>query len=259
MKQCPVFLFMLVCLSCKNKNEMAINEKRNYHSMLDLEKSFKVQDTKGNEHEILKLTEEEFKKHIEKGIKRDDEFYNQYKVDLYEAASDSIIVKQGGDVLLYPSKNLVIDLLESSKNKSSSKPILYNRNPYGKDFPEHVDGLVKKMLTDLEIPSDEIINEQLLKNLDKKIVEKRNTDFFNKYYLSFIAFVGELVIQKHSGNWKMVLANEGVTWSPCININGVDIFFADYILIDVYNLQLKKPLEESYESVLGIAKFNKDK
>ena len=53
----------------------------------------------------------------------------------------------------------------------------------------------------------------------------------------------------------MLPDKDGVTWTPCIRINGVDLSFVEYIRQDVYNLNLEKPLEESYESIAGIVNY----
>ena len=99
---------------------------------------------------------------------------------------------------LSPSLEVFKDYVQSFP-KDPARAMMYNLNRFDREFPKQVDSQVSTMLTDFGINTAGKSQTEILKALDRILVKIRTIDFFDNYYLSFIAFVGKQAIQKFNG------------------------------------------------------------
>ena len=93
--------------------------------MLDNEKSFTVTDSKGEKHIVEKLSADDFNWFEQQGIKCNDNYLAK-GINIYETNDGKVIVQESGNYALYPSLQVLDDILRNLP-KNSTKAIMYNK------------------------------------------------------------------------------------------------------------------------------------
>ena len=58
-----------------------------------------------------------------------------------------------------------------------------------------------------------------IKKIENKLAALDNPLFFyRKYFLNFVALLGEITIKNCSASWDLQLSDDGVTWNPFLKI-----------------------------------------
>lgn len=81
------------------------------------------------------------------------------------------------------------------------------QNPFGNSFPEKILELSATLLSHLQL-QDKAINYNTLLLIDEQLP---NIADIESYLLHIVAFVGEVILQEHGGNWVMELAADNKT------------------------------------------------
>ena len=142
--------------------------------MLDTVHYFTVSDRKGSKHSVLNLTLDEFRGYEQQGINAINPFPDKDLL-VYQTENGKIICREHDMAALFPSLEIFKDYVQSLP-KNSARAMMYNKNPFGKEFPKQVDSLVSSMLTDFGISTAGKSQTEILKALDKIIVKKRTID-----------------------------------------------------------------------------------
>jgi len=214
------YLFLFLCIRTQANNKLIYKTMDIiYHNTL-LKDSTKIK--------YLELTPSEAKKLIKQFDGIESSEFSKYKVSQIFKLNDSKYVFMGKRACyLYFSKNDIIKILSSS---SKSEHVLYNLNPYAKDFPNQVNIAISKMCSSLNLNKLELdYSEESLSYIDNIIINNytKNNDFYvilKRNIMGLIAYAGELYIKKHGGQWKMILASDGETWEPYLDIKKDDMF-----------------------------------
>lgn len=180
-------------------------------------------------------------------------FKNQFGVEVYQLNNDEAIANDGGYYMLFDNTNDVEKVLVDAHQSSHGTEILSNKNPFGKDFPNHTNILIKELSDTLGVKYIQP-DEQLLKDLDYKLSKLPSaSEFKKKHLINFIAVIGEVLRKKYKTEWEMVLSSDAKTWNPYLRSNSRPIEFFTYLYEDVYikeNTELL--LTEIYETVNDI-------
>lgn len=253
------FTFILLCIcnySCQNNMERTSEDKKENTMEMDENKSFFITDSNNIKYEIVQVSKNEFKKYkVDNKLIFCNDIFDHYGVTAYKIDDAKVIVEESGRYALYPSMNILLNVLKNYKG-SYKRSILFDKNPYGKNFPDMVGTIVTQLFDDLDIDPDVLNREDVLIKLDNAILKNRNELFFEKYFLGFIALIGKYSLQEFKGRWQMVLSDDKVTWNPFIEINNQKVYFADYIREDFFNLKERKPFTEAFETVRHIIRIN---
>lgn len=96
-----------------------------------------------------------------------------------------------------------------------SSPIVFGRNPYGADFPQHVDELSRRLFKLLKLPLYEMDGSpRSIYKIEQKILAKPlSGDWTDPLFMPLIAYIGKMHQQTCGGEWVMVHDGLG-TWSP---------------------------------------------
>jgi len=213
--------------------------------------SFNINDDQGNSYEIIILDKRKFEELKSKHeITYSNEIHEKFGFESYETKDGKIIAVESGNYALYPNKDLLITVLKRYQTPRSEE-LLFNKNPYGQTFPEHTEDLIRKFLDKYQIDNTSD-SESLLEKIDKVIIQNRNQDFFDRYYLTFIAIVGECIRKVKPSKWEMYLTKDKITWQPYLRLDNRALFFIQYIQDDFFDFSLNKPLTTAYNDILGI-------
>jgi hypothetical protein len=97
--------------------------------------------------------------------------------------------------------------------------ILTGINIYGIDFPTKTNELIKELAKDFNLENLELSEDGIIKleqQFEKIWEENDGINFTNKYFLSLIAYLGEVFINTNGGNWHMYYDRESNIWEPQI-------------------------------------------
>ena len=152
-----------------------------------------------------------------------------------------IITKIDSNYYEYSSKDDV-DLLIEYRPKSQN--IIFGLNTFGENFPFHISKMRNQLITNFSF--DEIgidYSEKSLYYIDEIIsAEYIAKAIFHsnlkENIINFIAYSGQVYINNHGGEWRMILDSDGVTWQPyLINKKGQLIDQFVWIYDTVCNFQ----------------------
>lgn len=162
------------------------------------------------------------------------------KIYTLEENAILMLTKSGEQNSVYPSleeykavENLFIPRLD--------KPIMLGRNPYGEDFPNHVDELSKQLFRLLKLPLKSMdFSRRSLFEVEKKMYNKTICDeWTDPLFLPLIAYIGQVVQKEEGGGWEMVHHEKYDTWSP--NFRKTDgklrLFYKD--LDEIFDVYIK--------------------
>jgi len=181
---------------------------------------------------------------------------------VYKMSNDEILVNHKGVCRICKNTaDLENWLAELLKNEFSNE-ILYQKNPYGKTFPDHSYILIKDLLQKLAIDAEDLTSDLLIR-IDDAINEMSEPESFrNEYFLHLISVVGEASNNDFNTVWNMELSSSDFnTWYPNLQYKNHRINYVVYLYEDMFleNKQfMKTPLWESYKTIEGIIKINLD-
>jgi hypothetical protein len=121
--------------------------------------------------------------------------------------------------------DLFIDRFNKDFASASNEPqcrFLLGRNPYGKEFPEHVPKLIGQLEELLELtPEDLHLTVKNLYALQARLKTYVFTDhFFDILYLPLLAWIGAFQVQNIGGQWYMKYDKKYQYWFPMIEVEG---------------------------------------
>lgn len=126
-------------------------------------------------------------------------------------------------------------------------------NPFGKDFPAHVDELEAKLPALLGAPA-EIFDgrEQSLSEIEKFLYRRTITDEFQEQaFLPLLAYVGKTYIARRGGEWVMLYDEASDLWLPDIRQSDGEMKMVYHPLSVILNPEEGQgmfiPLQEVYE------------
>ena len=175
------------------------------------------------------------------------------------------VVSRKSHFVRYFSSDDVKKILQDKLSEGLQlRPMLLNKNPYGKDFPLYTKHLCRELAQVLNLNYTEPLSKSFLKLIDDKINKKNDDDAYRfryNYFINLIAIVGEVYsndYHNYNVNWYMDLSElDSKTWSPYIQIEGNFIEFASYLKEDMFAEKGPEyPLSEAYETITAITKTN---
>ena len=177
------------------------------------------------------------------------EYMPEEGIALHELQNGKCIVEEDNIYFLYESVEK-FELVYQDREKKSH--ILYNKNPYGNDFPRHVHMLIEQLLMELKIDVKIKVNQKMLKIIDKKIKHKNFThlynDFASRYFIHIIAVAGEAIIRCCDANWLMKPTQYEDIWMPYIKKRNRSHDLISNLYHDMIRTQDEKsPLNKAYE------------
>ncbi len=181
------------------------------------------------------------------------------QLEVYELSNKNVLVKEDDYYTLYYSLSDLDSVLANASDFASGQVILLNKNPYGKDFPNHTSKLIQELLQNLNIPTNLPINKDILKLVDTEIFKINGYQNFERdHFIHLIAIVGEVLKNDFNANWEMNLSSDGKTWNPYLKIKGNDFEFFTYLYEDIFLTEKRKEpvLLETYLTVNAIVNFN---
>ena len=183
-----------------------------------------------------------------------EKFRKQFGVEVYQLNNQDVIANEVDYYMLFDNVDDVERVLVDNQTSHGTE-ILSNKNPFGKDFPNHTHSLIKELTDALSVKYVQS-DEQLLKDLDYKLDGLPNiSEFKKKHLLNFIAVIGEVLLKENKSEWEMILSSDGKTWNPYLRSTGRPIEFFTYLYEDIYtNGNLKSSLFEVYQTVVEIEK-----
>jgi hypothetical protein len=126
-------------------------------------------------------------------------------------------------------------------------------NPFGKDFPAHVDELAAKLPALLGAPA-EIFDgrEQSLSEIEKFLYRRTITDEFQEQaFLPLLAYAGKTYIARQGGEWVMLYDEASDLWLPDIRQSDGEMKMVYHPLSVILNPEEGQgmfiPLQEVYE------------
>lgn len=222
--------------------------------MQNAEKRFSIKNEDGSSYEVIIISDTEFKELINnKHIIFNEDLFELFGYKTFSTLDSKVIIEESGNYAIYPSRDLLIRQLEKIKGPYS-RELLFEKNPFGNEFPSHAKSLIREFASKFHLQA--VGGKTLLTSIDSVVTRNRNSEFFEKYYLLFIAIIGENIIEEKGGKWEMYLGNDKTTWSPYIKFKSKDLHFIHYIREDFFNLKLDNPLLNSYEDIISVIETN---
>lgn len=105
------------------------------------------------------------------------------------------------------------------KNVGFVNTWMYGRNPYGEQFPNHVDELAARLPQLLPMPEKYMkYSRNSLPTIDKYLYRNMITDeFADKVFLPLLAYIGKSYIKESGGKWRMQYEEVIDSWIPDIH------------------------------------------
>ncbi len=115
-------------------------------------------------------------------------------------------------------KEISISRRDMLKEYSYMNPWMRGRNPYGEQFPEHVDELAAQLPQLLPMPEKYMkYTRNSLPTIDKYLYRNMITDeFADRVFLPLLAYIGKSYLNENDGEWKMRYDENLTTWTPDI-------------------------------------------
>lgn len=247
-----VFLYMIVSSCMEDSN---VKSSKDVEIMKE-EKSFFIKDSRNIRHEIFKVEAFEFEKmKLDGKLIFCDQVYQLHGLNAFALADNKVIVQESDKFALYPSLEVLMDVLKGYKGPYS-RELLEGKNPYHNEFPDKVDELITQMFKKFDLNPKELDKNELLSRLDSIVVKNRDTAFLDSHIMNFIALIGKYIIEDFKGKWEMVLADDKTTWTPSLVVKNQKVYFVSYIIEDFLNPKVQNPVTEVYETVKDIIKMN---
>jgi len=251
------FVIFFILVSCKgtyNRDSETDNKRNN---MQNNEQRFLVENGDGSSFEVIMMSNTEFNALVSsKQVVFNEDLFREFGYKTFTTVDSRIIIEESGNYAMYPSKQLLVRQLEKIRGPYS-RELLYDKNPFGQEFPNHVNEMIRVFASDHHL--DATPGKSLLTSIDSIANQNRNSTFFEEHYLLFIAIIGECIIAEKGGKWMMYLCDDKVTWSPFIQIKDRDLHFIHYIQEDFFNQDVENPLLNSYDDIIAIITANIEK
>jgi hypothetical protein len=190
---------------------------------------------------------------ISKGGKIDSALSEKYGLKIYLLNDHSVISVE------YDTFVEFADINELDTFLSKYRPIvhiLYDKNPFNRDFPLHTHNLIKSLLDYLDVPEEiRKIDKTLIQFVNDQFVERESfEELRERFLLNIIALVGEIFIIERNAKWEMTLSDDGVTWSPQLNYKGHEIALSVYVFEALFDHPSVKdePITFSYDTIKDI-------
>jgi hypothetical protein len=188
-----------------------------------------------------------------KGGKIDSSLSEKYGLQIYLLQDHSIITVEHGMFAEFKDVNELDSVLSNYK---SEEHILYNKNPFNADFPDHTRELIDSVLVYLDMPHENVrLDRALIYSVNEQFVARQiSEELKERFLLNIIALVGEVIIHERKAKWDMVLSEDDhVTWSPNLNYEGHRIALPVYVFENLFvHTDLKDPIEFSYTTINDI-------
>lgn len=165
----------------------------------------------------------------------------------------------------FSSLNDMRRLEEDRINQKSSRHFFEGYNSYQEHFPDKIDGLIKEIIDDLGLISENLeIDENLIQTLDKAILYQDDPQIFMiNHIMHLSAVIGKVYLsQNSSAEWYMQRDADGETWVPEIKINRAKgesgtIDFVHWLYRDITHYAgVGNVLESSYLSLGDFSNLN---
>ena len=179
---------------------------------------------------------------------------------VYKMSNGQIIFNHRGKCGMCNNKKDFEKIVPGLMMTQTSKNILFGKNPWGKDFPQHEKEIIKELLQALGLTEQEV-TDSLLTVIENKIEQQENPiEFRKKYFINSLAAIGAVFNKTYGGAWQMDLDSDYQTWVPNILYKGRKIRFAMYLWEDVFEIpeRSKISIRETYGTIRDIAKMNID-
>jgi len=228
----------------------------NDHNMVELQLR-----NLGESINVFQLTETEFQNIFNDGSRKImlDDYLND-GVLAFAMKDGKIAINHKGQCFIVINQKDLNRYIANNSLQNGSNEILYNRNKFGKDFPEHADFLVNEVIQVLKINNSKL-DKGFLTEVDDKINKlDAPSEFRQKYFINLIALIGSVFIMEHApySSWKMTLSTDQITWYPDLLFKNNQIVFITYPYEDVflYPDGIDDPLLNVLETIDGIVKIN---
>ena len=133
---------------------------------------------------------------------------------------------------LYSNKE---DFQNATKFARSSSFIMLNKNPYGAQFPKKSKELALQLLKTFGLSESDLYDAKSLEHIETKINSSSEPyRLYRENFISIIALIGELLIHKYTGAWKMKRADDKVTWNPILMVRNKRIMFFPNLYEDIF-------------------------
>jgi len=161
-----------------------------------------------------------------------EEKEHSHDVDVYKLHSGEVIERKTGNRFnLYQKddydklcemrkifREISINRRDMLKEYSYMNPWMRGRNPYGEQFPKHVDELAAQLPQLLPMPEKHMkYTRNSLHTIDKYLYRNMITDeFTDRIFLPLLAYIGKSYLSENKGEWKMRYDENLTTWTPDI-------------------------------------------
>jgi hypothetical protein len=188
----------------------------------------------------------------------ESDYTRNFNAEVFLLEDGRVIVDQDGAYSLLDNLSDVDKLFSHNLEYAQGREVLYYKNAYGKDFPNHTNILIRNLVNAVGIEYAD--NYETLMNLiDAKLETIPEASIFKKtYFINFIAVIGEALRKKHKTEWVMILSDDGTTWNPYLKSHkGRPINFFIYLYEDIYinHINSGDLLFEIYETVNDIKTY----
>ncbi|RFM29068.1 hypothetical protein [Deminuibacter soli] len=216
----------------------------------------KIELRNGKTIERQSLTKEVYEDLLRNAEKRMDGFAG-LKMEVDVLNDRRVLVEENGHYTIYYNLPDLQNVISDVKELENSSEMLLNKNSYGERFSEHVEELVRGLLSDLQM-TDEKLDDSLLKKIDNKVrtLEHGGQSFNEDHLINYIALIGLMLTKYHGAVWQMEKADDGVTWNP-YQVRNQEIQFFIYLYEDIFMNKVSADIVyEVYATMEDIIKYN---
>ena len=189
----------------------AMKWRKRIPKKLPIKRIIPSQDFKGiSYHEIdFDEAEEKITFHLQ-----EVKFNPNSKDPIYYLATGEVITHYYNDIYKLFQSNKDFEYLKYYYSKHH--PYLFGLNPYGKEFPNHVDELINRLSKMLNIEKEKLdYSRRSFFLLTDSIYENMIDDEFKmNTYLPLLAYIGQCSIKILSDKWIMTYDSNFDTWTP---------------------------------------------
>lgn len=164
------------------------------------------------------LSKNEFLEKV-RGLNYEIIYKEQFGIEVYYAGKE-VLVADNDYYTQYESVQDFEKALSERNDPVKGQEIMFKKNEFGETFPKHTKELIKTLFSILSLNQDEKIDPLLLlERIENKLTVLDNPLlFYRKYFLNFVALLGEIMIEDCSASWDLRLSTDGVTWNPFLQI-----------------------------------------
>src|SRR5688572_3253653 len=143
----------------------------------------------------------------EKKGKLDTIFQNKFDLNIYRLFDGMIVTNAHERYAIFKDEEELINTLQSYK---ATENILSGKNIYGKAFPKYSMKLIDELLIEFGLEAKrDTLDIKTLKKLDSLIQIRPNSkQIKDKFFINFIAILGELLIQEEKAKWKVAKSKQ---------------------------------------------------